>query len=602
LGVFDVESEKKLLSFQALIFGHFTSSGNSGVRLWMGSSKDETHVWEVQTQSIVKSFSTENGSNVPRYSAVFSQSGDRMAMPTELGIEVFDCTSLKLIAELPVGRPEFSRVRIDRSDRLWSLRPDGCLCWQLNEAGISAPKFFATSAGTRPIDVSHDGEWIITSDKTGLVQLESTSPPGRIVQLGSQSDVRNVSFSQDSRFVATGGWFGSGAKVWNMADGKEITTLNVQFSPDGRWLVTSPRGGEVWDTSTWSLAMQLESPDSSETGFGFDFSPDSKWLVHSHSNGAIQIWNMEAGERAGLLQDPYPNRVNCLAFSPDQSQLIAVGRDPPTNIKRWDLGQLTNELGLLGFEFPTISRHGGKQSESKPARLAKHRDFSIETNEIYAKVVAVEIERRASVELDDKNWQAGLDLLEQNCNLCPNDAKVLNNFAWQLLVAPVEFRDAQKALKYARMAVQLDNHPSNFNTLGIAQYRCGEIEAAIESLKKSLSSLRQKDAKDLYELVYGQVLGNQFGAALESVRESLNGIDDPGVTYDLYGLASCYAKLGQIETARRYLDLGVAAQAKFSARYSPALVRELAIFRADAENLIPAQSPKTGAESTKKDR
>ncbi|MEQ1903426.1 MAG: protein kinase [Pirellulaceae bacterium] len=616
LGVFDVESEKKLLSYQAPIFGHFTSSENSGVRLWMGTSKDEAHVWEIQTQSIIKSFATENGSNVPRNSAAFSQNGDWMVIATDFGIEVFDCSTMKLIAELPIGRPHFDRVRVDSSNRLWSLLVDGCLSWQVDSTGISAPKFYPISAGTLPIDISHDGEWIMTSDNAGLLRLQSTSQPGRSIQLGHHVDIRNASFSHDSRFVATGGWFGSGAKVWNIADGKEITTLNVgeecdvRFSPDGRWLVSSPRGGEVWDTSTWSLAMQLESPDSSDTGFGFDFSPDSKWLVNSRSNGAIQIWNMLSGEKAGLLQDPYPNRISCLAFTPDQSQLIVVGKDAPTNIKVWDLEQLTSELDSLGLEFPVVNKHwrdpqirGPKPAALRQSsRLANKSEFKVESNEIYAQHVLKEIEKQSLRELGNNNWRSGLDLLEQACNLCPNDAQVLNNFAWKLLIAPMEFRDAQKSLKFASMAVELDKHPSNFNTLGIAQYRCGEIEAAIVSLKNSLSSLRRKEAQDLYERVYSQVLGNQFGAALETVKESLNGIDDPGATYDLYALASCYAKLGQVETARRYLDLGVAAQAKYSAQYSPAMVRELAIFRADAENLMPAQSLKATPKSNKKDR
>ena len=72
----------------------------------------------------------------------------------------------------------------------------------------------------------------------------------------------------------------------------------------------------------------------------------------------------------------------------------------------------------------------------------------------------------------------------------PNVSAVeLNNLAWQLVtVEDQSLRDAQEAVELAEQAVKLDPKGTYFNTLGVAHFRAGNWQQAIEALKRSLES------------------------------------------------------------------------------------------------------------------
>ncbi len=574
LGVFDVESEKELLSVQASILGAISSGPDVCTRIWIDSADDGTQIWEFFSENVVRQFATNTGAKTLRFIGDDSPDGRWLAVSTDRGIELFDSKTRQLVAELPIGPMVFNRVCFDNASRLWAIVADGWLRWTIRDSGLSAPDFFRASAGFFPVQVSYDGNWMLTTNGTE-VKLESLTEPGREVLLGIHADVRNVAFSRDSRFVATGGWNGAGgAKIWRIADGQLVTFLDtgslcdLKFSPDSRWLFTTPRGGEIWETTDWKIAHRLQSPDSSATGFAFAFSPDSRWLVNSQSNGAIQLWNIQSRVPVGQLQDIYPSRTSCLVFSKDQRQIVSVAKDPPTIIKSWDLARLAQELDFLGIEFPTLSPISNEPSiaSNQPGQPTQSRsvdDFKIETNEIYAKLVVAQIQTEALSEMDQNNWQLGLELLEKNRQLCPGESEVLNTLAWSLLVAPLEFQDSQKALQHATTAVAGNDARNFVNTLGIAQYRCGQFETAIETLTKSLGD----------------------GAS-------------PTAAFDFFALACCQAKLNQRELAKDLLSEGLESQNTHAATFPPSSLRELKLFRAEAESLISASRPRN-VESTR---
>ena len=165
--------------------------------------------------------------------------------------------------------------------------------------------------------------------------------------------------------------------------------------------------------------------------------------------------------------------------------------------------------------------------------------------------------------MDQNNWQLGLELLEKNRQLCPGESEVLNTLAWSLLVAPLEFQDSQKALQHATTAVAGNDARNFVNTLGIAQYRCGQFETAIETLTKSLGD----------------------GAS-------------PTAAFDFFALACCQAKLNQRELAKDLLSEGLESQNTHAATFPPSSLRELKLFRAEAESLISASRPRN-VESTR---
>jgi tetratricopeptide (TPR) repeat protein len=81
----------------------------------------------------------------------------------------------------------------------------------------------------------------------------------------------------------------------------------------------------------------------------------------------------------------------------------------------------------------------------------------------------------------------------------PDTLKSMNNLAWLLATCPVrQLQDIGRAVELAKKAAALEPKTGTYwNTLGVAQYRAGDWEAAIEALEKSMElSSNQNESFD----------------------------------------------------------------------------------------------------------
>ena len=93
----------------------------------------------------------------------------------------------------------------------------------------------------------------------------------------------------------------------------------------------------------------------------------------------------------------------------------------------------------------------------------------------------------ASCHVQLGRYQEALDGYRQLVERFPQVALPHNDLAWFLATCPdTKFRDPGRAVELAKKAVELaPKQGAYWNTLGIAQYRLGNLDAAIEALKKS---------------------------------------------------------------------------------------------------------------------
>jgi WD40 repeat protein len=117
---------------------------------------------------------------------------------------------------------------------------------------------------------------------------------------GYKMSVTSVSFSPDSRLLASGSGDGS-IKLWNVADGQELTTLHAHV------------------INVLSVS----------------FSPDGTLLVSGNGNGTIKLWNVTDGHEITTLHG-HTGAVRSVAFS-SNGTLLASGSEDST-IKLWPLG------------------------------------------------------------------------------------------------------------------------------------------------------------------------------------------------------------------------------------------------------------------------
>lgn len=189
-----------------------------------------------------------------------------------------------------------------------------------------------------------------------------TEKPELVLQTGHSKKVEAVVFSPDGNWVASGS-FDNTIKIWDMAAGRELRTLNghtgavktLFWSADGRLLIS---GGNDRTVRIWNAESGLEMRR-------FDFqvgtveaaalTADGLKLAAGGSDGTVLLWNAANGQELFRFSG-HSGAVSALAFSGDGSVLASGSND--NTVKIWDAvkgGKLkslkghTGEIGTLQF-------------------------------------------------------------------------------------------------------------------------------------------------------------------------------------------------------------------------------------------------------------
>jgi WD40 repeat protein len=254
-------------------------------------------------------------------------------------------------------------LRFDsREGLLTGGRDGGLLRWPVRaepETGrlhVGPPETLVDARIVLPPGCSADGRVIaLPGFNGGAVVLHW--PENRRVSLGPREDVRHCAVSPDGRWVATGDHSnlqGIGATVWDAASGQAVKDFpvgrgcKVGFSPDDRWLLTTGNRFRLWNVGSWEEGPPLAQPDT--VGYHFAFSPDGQVLALV--GGFNQVWliDVDSGAEIARLTVPEQTRVTPRCFSPDGSQLVAVGTESNL-LYIWDLRALRAQLNELGLDW-----------------------------------------------------------------------------------------------------------------------------------------------------------------------------------------------------------------------------------------------------------
>jgi len=155
---------------------------------------------------------------------------------------------------------------------------------------------------------------------------------------------------------------------------------------------------------------------------------------------------------------------------------------------------------------------------------------------------------RANIYSRLKQWDKTVADYSKAVELDPKNAQATNTLAWFLATnAEASVQHINRAVELAKKAVELDPAQGTFwNTLGVAQYRAGDWNAATAALKKSEDLLK----------------GNEL-------------------SFNAFFLAMAQWQLGNKAEARKWHDKAVAWMAKNKPQDE-----ELLRFRAEAEQLL----------------
>ncbi len=555
--IWNVASGRKMFTTTKTALADVQADTRGGFQCWSVSSPNQLVGWTIDFPQVHRVLGRHlNQPSAETIDVCFRQDGRLAAVTTTSGIRIYRTDDWKVLSQLLVG---YSFARFDATGSLvvwskWGLHrwpareiPPTTLAsedWQTESERerleFGPPQQLLSRPAYTSFDIALDGQAVVIPDGDHAT-LWRAADPERSTSIGSHSDTRAVSISPDSQLLATGAWEGDAAKVWNLTTRKLLKTLAtgtcgiVQFSPDGKWLLTNANQLTLWRVSDWKKQTEFAVDGTSTTGVSTCFSPDSRLIAVSDAQARIQLFDLKSGLAVATFLDPNQQLAGGLAFSPNGQQLLVKSRGPNGEASVWDLAYLRKQLRQRGLDWPTPSgsesgsdSEGGNTVGDRPdgakstlkkrygdelgVRFVPDRQFQNIEAGMQADFAEYALKRNeigAAIQWISRAAQHDL----QQPSLC-------NRLAWLMAAGPPGVRDLNRAIELAQRAVASEPDVATYaNTLGVALYRGGRYRDSISALEKSLAASEPREQP-----------------------------------YDLLFLSMCYAHLGDATRAEDFID------------------------------------------------
>ena len=317
---------------------------------------------------------------------IFSPDGTRVAVPTAIGIWVYDAHTTKAVSL-------FSGIQTGEIDKYLPTKTPEALTFSTDALIIASAHgnriyVWDTATGTafamldehpdaiKAIALSPDNTKLATAGGDWIVRLWEVRTGKYINSLiGHPGAVNAVAFSPDGKILASAGsklrlWSADTGELLN-ADHNDLGSIDhLAFSPDGKTLASSDgwsRAVHLWDVGTSTIQKKLKGHKSKIRGIAF--SPDGKLLV-SVSPEAMRVWDVNTGTELKSfpsLQDKHaqlvpsilkskelkkaylPNRrddVHSVIFSEDAKHIVSTSKDGSLHIWNAESGRYQSSFSL----------------------------------------------------------------------------------------------------------------------------------------------------------------------------------------------------------------------------------------------------------------
>lgn len=190
--------------------------------------------------------------------------------------------------------------------------------------------------------------------------------PTRVFE-GHQHDILDLATSPDGKWLVSGDR-GGDIFVWDQRLGTQVCRLHpshrevtrTKFSPDGHWLATAGQDGfiRLWDVHDWSAVGELAQHH--RTINGLTWSPDSTQLASGDRDGIVCIWDVKSQTCIRTLSD-HAGPIRVLEWSPDGTRLAAANGDDGVKVwetEKWTMSHFESSIrkGTLAIAFSADHR------------------------------------------------------------------------------------------------------------------------------------------------------------------------------------------------------------------------------------------------------
>ena len=208
--------------------------------------------------------------------------------------------------------------------------------------------------GTAVQAFSSDGQRVASGTKNGSIKVWDVATGQEVITLkGHDNEIRLLAFSPDGKRLASAAvdkrtFLGVAEmktrKVWDLATGREIVTINHDLKPGYQWsLLFSPDGTrlasgslnalKIWDATTGQEVRSIDGLFGPIT-VDIAFSPDGKRLAAGSQNGTAMVWDATTGQELFTLKG-HISPVWSVSFSPDGKRLATGSKDATAKV--WEM-------------------------------------------------------------------------------------------------------------------------------------------------------------------------------------------------------------------------------------------------------------------------
>jgi WD40 repeat protein/ABC-type branched-subunit amino acid transport system substrate-binding protein len=249
------------------------------------------------------------------------------------------------VNNIAVSQGDIFSASDDRTVRRWDM---------------SLPQQQAVDLPAEPasVAIAPDGSSIAVGFSNGALRLYSLSLQSKSDLLWEQltahnDEVKRLAFSSDSTLLASAS-FDQTVKIWQIKAGRLQQTLKghtgeisaVAFSPDNHTIATASYDGQIGLFTVGTEQKRFSKAHEEEEINAVSFNKDGTQLL-STSDYRVRLWKFSSDTLKLTLSEEYPKTKNILmwsALSPDEKQIVSVGRDQIVHIystkskdKRYDL-------------------------------------------------------------------------------------------------------------------------------------------------------------------------------------------------------------------------------------------------------------------------
>jgi eukaryotic-like serine/threonine-protein kinase len=406
--------------------------------------------------------------------ADFSPDGRLVATSDGDGVRLLEADTGRELAHLKAGHCETALFHPDGESLIsssawglyrWPIRPDPVR--GPNAICIGPPELLRESAGAAWSKATwmpdHRTLAAIDNANARVLLVDSSHPHAawsRVIALDSGGNRRmtSVAVSPDGRWLAVGGWYEAGVRVWDLhtrrlerilrpKDAVGNTKFWSGFSADGRWLISCTHRDaafgfyQFWRVGTWEPGLRIDLERNGTAAHPPAFTGDGRLMALGIAPDQVLLADSATGRELARLTTRQPVTPTPLVFSLDGTKLIASTNQKTALL--WELRQIRDQLKPMGLDwdappYPTASAASDAVGPMRPQRPVRVIGEVIEPQARRATELA-ELTRRLAAKPDDaealihrgwlftqqKKWPEATADLEQGLRLRPDDADAL---------------------------------------------------------------------------------------------------------------------------------------------------------------------------------